>query len=92
MCPSHTVDWATYGFYARSDIRNAECVVVWGWQPSMSQLIPGWRDLVEAKKRGAKIIVVDPRRTKEAEMADLWLQVRPGTDAALMLLFAKTKQ
>jgi len=28
---------------------------------------------------------MDPRRTKEAEMADLWLQVRPGTDVALML-------
>ena len=32
-----------------------------------------------------KLIVIDPRRTKIAEVADLWLQIRPGTDAALML-------
>jgi anaerobic selenocysteine-containing dehydrogenase len=89
MCPSHTVEWSTYGFFARQDIGNARCIVVWGFQPSESQIIPGWRDLLAAKKKGARIIVVDPRRTKEAEMADLWLQVRPGTDVALMLGWLK---
>lgn len=85
FCPLHTVEWSTYGFMSRGDVRNTDCVVVWGFQPSESQLIPGWRDLVEAKKRRAKLIVVDPRRTREAELADLWLQVRPGTDLALMM-------
>jgi thiosulfate reductase/polysulfide reductase chain A len=33
--------------------------------------------------------VIDPRRTKEAELADLWLQVRPGTDVALMISWLK---
>jgi thiosulfate reductase/polysulfide reductase chain A len=89
MCPSHTVEWSTYGSFARQDIVNANCIVIWGFQPSESRIIPDWRDLVAAKKRGAKIIVVDPRRTKEAEMADLWLQVRPGTDVALMLGWLK---
>ena len=32
-----------------------------------------------------KLIVIDPRRTKVAEKADIWLQIRPGTDAALFL-------
>jgi anaerobic selenocysteine-containing dehydrogenase len=89
MCPSHTLEWSTYGFIARGDLRNADCVVVWGFQPSKSQLFPGWTQLNEAKNKGAKIIVVDPRRTKEAEMADMWLQVRPGTDLALMLGWLK---
>ncbi len=89
MCPSYTVDWSTYGFYAQGDITNASCVVVWGYQPSQSLVIPRWRDIVNAKKRGAKIIVVDPCQTKEAEMADLWLQVRPGTDLALLLGWLK---
>ena len=88
-CPSHTVEWSTYGFIAQSDLRNAGCIVVWAYQPSESRLIPDWRQLIEAKKRNAKIIVVDPRRTKEANMADLWLQVRPGTDLALMLGWLK---
>ena len=41
--------------------------------------------MVRAKKQGTQLIVIDSRRTKEAEMADLWLQIRPGTDVALML-------
>jgi anaerobic selenocysteine-containing dehydrogenase len=89
MCPTHTVEWSTYGFIARGDIRNAKCIVVWGYQPSQSRLIPDWIQLVEAKNRGARIIDVDPRRTEEAELADLWLQVRPGTDLALMLGWLK---
>ncbi len=89
MCPSHTVEWSTYGSFARQDIGNAHCIVVWGFQPSESRIIPDWRELLAAKKRGAKIIVVDPRRTKEAEMADLWMQVRPGTDVAAMLGWLK---
>jgi len=89
MCPSHTVEWSTYGSFARQDIGNARCIVIWGYQPSQSYVVTDWRDLLAAKSRGAKIIVVDPRRTKEAEMADIWLQVRPGTDVAIMLGWLK---
>jgi thiosulfate reductase/polysulfide reductase chain A len=89
MCPSHTVEWSTYGSFAMQDTGNARCIVIWGYQPSQSYPITDWRALHDAKSRGAKIIVVDPRRTSEAEMADLWLQVRPGTDVALMLTWLK---
>jgi len=41
--------------------------------------------ILAAKKNGARLIVVDPRRIPEAEKADLFLQIRPGTDVALML-------
>ena len=37
------------------------------------------------RKRKAKLIVVDPHRIELAAKADLWLQIRPGTDAALAL-------
>jgi anaerobic selenocysteine-containing dehydrogenase len=40
---------------------------------------------VDAVNRGARLVVVDPRRTGLASRADHWLQVRPGTDAALAL-------
>jgi anaerobic selenocysteine-containing dehydrogenase len=39
----------------------------------------------QAKARGAKLIVIDPRKTSIAEKADCWLQVRPGSDGALAL-------
>lgn len=61
-----------------------------GARPSESYPIPEWTGIVAAKNRGAKIIVVDPRLTKETQLADLWLRVRPGTDAALMIGWIKT--
>jgi len=41
--------------------------------------------LRECKKAGGKIIIVDPRETEATKMADLWLQLRPGTDTALFM-------
>ena len=44
-----------------------------------------WAALKAAKKRGARIVTIDPKRTQAAQMADLWLAPRIGTDAALAL-------
>jgi len=44
-----------------------------------------WKSLLDFKKRGGKIIVADPRRTRTTDLADIWLQHRPGTDAALLM-------
>ena len=44
-----------------------------------------WQEHLEARKNGLKLIVVDPRRTTLASMADIHLQLRPGTDGALAL-------
>lgn len=66
------------------DLENAGCILFWGYNPNTS-----WLDhsvsTMAARKRGARLIVVDPRRTGIAKKADLWLQVRPGTDGALAL-------
>jgi anaerobic selenocysteine-containing dehydrogenase len=68
----------------QSDCRNSNCIVVWGANPVNSH--PTWaRMLIQAKARGAKLITVDPRFTLPASKADVWLQLRPGTDAALAL-------
>ena len=65
---------------------NPACVLAWGHNPVVSgpdgEIQFRVRDCLA---RGAKLIVVDPRRTAMAERADLWLQIRPGTDAALAL-------
>lgn len=67
------------------DYRNSNCIVVWGGNPIISHP-PRGNEIVEAKrKRKAKLIVVDPRQTSLASQADLWLQVRPGTDVLLAL-------
>jgi anaerobic selenocysteine-containing dehydrogenase len=85
MCPSNAVEYATYGGFSWGDARQTKCLVLWGQAPSGSSPIGLYPQILQAKKRGAVLIVVDPRRIPEAEKADIWLPIRPGTDTALML-------
>jgi anaerobic selenocysteine-containing dehydrogenase len=78
----------TYGYFAfidSADVRNANTIVEWGINPFTAW--PGLQgpQLLDAKARGAKLIVIDPRFTDLAAKADIWLQIRPGTDGALAL-------
>lgn len=66
------------------DLQNAGCILFWGYNPNLARLSHATAT-VDALKRGARLIVVDPRRIGPANRADVWLQVRPGTDAALAL-------
>lgn len=67
------------------DYENANCILVWGGNPPVSHPPRGVEIVNAQQKRGAKLIVIDPRKTPLAARADLWLQIRPGTDAALAL-------
>jgi cysteine desulfurase NifS len=68
------------------DIENAEIVVVWGANPATDSPPVDVQRLEAAAKRGAKIIVIDPRRTETAIRTDAqWIPIRPGTDGALAL-------
>ena len=66
------------------DLEQTGCILFWGYNPDVARLTHATATRA-ALKRGARLIVVDPRRTGLAKKADLWLQVRPGTDAALAL-------
>jgi anaerobic selenocysteine-containing dehydrogenase len=86
MCPSYATEYATYGgMVMGSEIPAAKCVVMWGCNASKSSPIGIAPMVAMARKNGAKLIVVDPRRTKEAETADFWLQIRPGSDLVLLM-------
>ncbi len=85
MCPSNAVEYATYGGFSWGDVMQTDCIVLWGHAPSKSSPTGFYPKIVQAQKRGARLIVVDPRRIREAEKADMWLPIRPGTDVALML-------
>ncbi len=66
------------------DYPDAKLILMWGVNPSTSgiHIIPFVR---EAQRRGARLIVVDPRETPLARQADLHLAPRPGTDVAIAL-------
>ena len=85
FCPSYATEYATYGGVSSDEVSETRCIVLWGCNASQSSPIGLYPQLVKARKKGAKLIVIDPRKIKEAEMADLWLQIRPGTDLAMML-------
>lgn len=65
------------------DIEEAHCILVIGSDTSSQHPLIATR-IVSAKEKGAKIIVADPRRVELARMADIHLQLRPGTDVALL--------
>lgn len=81
--------WATLGdfnHFKEEDFHHSRLIIVWGHNPALA-MPTEWRDgMLEAKRKyGAKIVVIDPRFSESAEKADLFIQVRPGTDAALAL-------
>jgi anaerobic selenocysteine-containing dehydrogenase len=85
--PTGAANLALYGkmpSVTYQDYPDAKLIVLWGVNPSASgiHLIPFVR---EAQKRGAKLIVVDPRSTAMARAADIHLPVKPGTDVVVAL-------
>ncbi|WP_430376757.1 molybdopterin-dependent oxidoreductase [Streptomyces sp. B1-3] len=66
------------------DIPKSGCVILVGSNPAET-MPPALRFFTELKENGGTLIVIDPRRTRTAEQADLHLMPRPGTDLALAL-------
>ena len=66
------------------DFKNADVILCWGINPATCW---GNRagDIMDAKQRGCILIAVDPFLSETAAKADIWLQLRPGTDTALAL-------
>jgi formate dehydrogenase major subunit len=65
-----------------TDIANSDCVLVVGCNPAENHPV-SFRWISKAQDKGAKLIVADPRFTRSAAKADLYIRLRPGTDIAL---------
>ena len=77
----------TYGTgIPNPDFERTACILLWGHNPNASWPTQAIR-ISAARKRGARLIVIDPRDIPLARKADLWLKVRPGTDGLLALSF-----
>ena len=87
VCNWHKDTGFTYTFGVEiptPDVAHSGTFLLWGHNPSSTSLILA-HDIVAARKRGMKIVAVDPRRVGIAAQADVLLQVRPGADGALAL-------
>ncbi|MFC1916609.1 molybdopterin-dependent oxidoreductase [Chloroflexota bacterium] len=76
--------------HSREDLLNSRLIIMWGWDPV--RMISGTDcvyNLIKAKEAGIKIISIDPRyHDSAATLADEWIPIRPGTDAAMMVSMA----
>jgi anaerobic selenocysteine-containing dehydrogenase len=83
----HLAEWSVYGNIGAPGAVPTpgltKCAVIWGVNVPVSWGQTLWNPFLQAIEQGMKLIVVDPRLSESAEKADLWLQVRPGTDGAL---------
>lgn len=87
--PTALGEFLTYGFGPSLPALEAgvtDCFVLWGSRP-MQSARPSWRPKEAALAGDTQLLVIDAARTEEARRADLWLQPRPGTDAALGMAF-----
>jgi len=77
----------TWGYDRPSpDYENAQLILlISAHLESGHYFNPHAQRIVEAKQRGARIVVLDPRLSNTASRADLWLSTRPGTEAAVLL-------
>ena len=67
-----------------SAFQHAKFILLWGTN-TLTSNVHLWPFILKARERGAKLVVIDPVRTKTAHRADQWVAVKPGTDAALAL-------
>jgi len=66
------------------DFEHTKCIMIWGANPAATWPAK-WKKIRDSLRRGSKLIVIDPVETEAVKRADLWLQLRPATDAALAL-------
>ena len=77
------VNRLVYGWYPRDDILNSNCIVLFGHDPRRHSWTMEYKSIRMRQAKGAKLIVLDPRKSENAEVADIWLPLRAGTDALM---------
>jgi len=86
-CASVAARWMLGGRVPGSDratLIDSRLIIMWGMNPAETHMGPNTDHFIaQARDRGARVILIDPRYTDSAILADQWIPIRPGTDAAL---------
>jgi len=72
------------GGHEYADAVNSRLILLWGGNDAETRCVDS-PFLQEARRRGARVVCIDPNRTVTAKRADSWISLRPGTDGALAL-------
>jgi len=76
----------TLGGFPKPEYDHSDLIIYWGRQPVFSgPPMTASRALVRARQRGTKIITIKPSAEPDTGLADIWMPIRPGTDAALAI-------
>ncbi|MBE9390658.1 molybdopterin-dependent oxidoreductase [Fervidicoccus fontis] len=67
------------------ELLKSSVVLIWGFNPAETNPVLMGQYILKAKEKGAKVVVVDPRKTKTAWFSDIHLMLNPKTDYALAL-------
>lgn len=89
ICASAGAEGMTYTLGAKlgtkvEQFANSDLIIIWG-SNSITSNLHFWRYAQEAKRKGAKLICIDPRKTETADKCHQHIAILPGTDAALAL-------
>ena len=73
----------------RETLHTSRLIILWGMNPAETIMGPNTPyHIAEARDRGARVVLIDPRYTDSGVLADRWIPIRPGTDAALAAALA----
>lgn len=75
----------TIGKLPSNDLAGSRYILIIGRNPAGGIDLGQVKDIVQAKTNGAKVVVIDPRHSETAILADEWLAIKPGTDLAFLL-------
>jgi len=75
----------TVGELPSNDLSNSRYILIVGRNPAGGLDLGEVKKIAEAKEKGAKVVVIDPRHSETAILADEWLPIKPGTDLAFLL-------
>ncbi len=91
LCAGNTaaVNRLTYGWFPMGDFNNTNCIVLIGHNPTRHSWSPIYSMIRTRQARGAKLIVLDPRKSENAARADIWLPLKAGSDTAMLFGWLK---
>ena len=91
-CAKTAADWMLGQAVPGSDratLCDSRLIILWGMNPAETHMGPNTAHFVaQARDRGARVILIDPRYTDSGILADQWIPIRPGSDAALVAAMA----